>query len=124
MTSYRYGRDFSLALQYTKSIRLGFNISRASTDPIAMLRYYKALVNLTLYDGSYEDGITKYEAAFLISDTIWSRVVQNNTSIRKIAELASELEPPTYNKAQYEASWLRLLELIKQATRDELDKPG
>lgn len=124
MTSKRYGRDFSLALQFTRSIRLGYNINRGSKDPVAMLRYYKALVNLTLHDNSYEDGISRYEAAFLISDTIWAKVTQANPRIKEIAELASELELPASSQADYDKDWDKLKKLIQSAIRDELEKPG
>lgn len=124
MASKRYGRNFSLALEYTKSIRLGFGISQSCSDNLAMLRYYKAMVNLTRHDNSYEDGITRQEAAFLISDTIWSKSAQINPAIKKIAELASELELPSSNQTQYDAKWDKLVELIRLATQEEFDKPG
>ena len=124
MVSKRYGRNFSLALEFTKSIRLGYGISQACSDNLAMLRYYKAMVNLTLHDNSYEDGLTRYEAAFLISDTIWSKSAQMNPEIKKIAELASELELPSSDQTQYDLSWNKLVRLIQLATQQEFDKPG
>lgn len=124
MVSKRYGRNFSLALEFTKPIRLGYGINQACGDDLAMLHYYKAMVNLTLHDNSYEDGITRHEAAFLISDTIWSKSAQMNPEIKKIAELASELELPSSDQTQYDLSWNKLVRLIQLATQQEFDKPG
>ena len=122
--SNRYGRDFSLAIDFTNSIRLEYGINRGCQDIMSTLRYYKALVKLTINDGSYEDYISTHEAAFLISDTVWSPAVQNTPKLRTIADIASYLELPIQNQVEYESRWNKMVNLIDSATQDQLDKPG
>jgi hypothetical protein len=75
------------AIRLTQSIRDRYELNDLTNNPGTLISYYAEIVN-----AQRKSIITEREAAFLIADTVYYKVVSVNSDVEVVVVVASEIE--------------------------------
>lgn len=110
-------RRFNRAIKLSKSLRDSFDKDALYSDPTTLISYYKGLVEL-----AQSKVISELEASFLITDTIWYKIVSYNSDVEAIVVEASQLdscESPKVSRVAQQR-WDKLVRLVTYNYKNHL----
>jgi hypothetical protein len=106
-------RAFDRAIELTKELRENYGDDELYNNPSMLSGYYADLIELT-----DEGMLTREEAAFLISDTVWFKAVSYYQNIEKVVKLADYFVLALARSDNREQQrWGRLVQSIEQAKK-------